>query len=255
MKPDHRLPDIATADQLSPAPDVGSDAAPACALQADNDTVALYLFETIKGGHTIENVAGKGKEATLRGPMTLVKGSAGCGMAAQFNGQSYLEIDHEKAFKLAEGAIELWVRFDQNKAVGLVSKDASGTNQAGHLTIYRACDGTIVLRQQTKTKTIHRCSKPVANGAWIQVAINFGGAGDLELYVDGARAQEKKQVSCGSQINCTQTKLSTGIASNTNPWVIAALAINSADGNATPVSGELVGAIDSLRISKKRRAF
>lgn len=257
--PDQRAPDLVTPDQALPdttTPDLGGDAPPPCAIQADKDTVALYSFESVGAGSTIDNIAGNGKDATLQsGQMTLINGPQGCGKAAQFTGQSYLEIGHEKAFELKEGAVELWVRFDAGGVAGLVSKDASGQNQSGHLTIYRECNGAIVLRQQTTSQSVRHCSKPVPDGAWIHVAVNFGGAGGMELYVDGVRAQESGKLTCGGEITCGTATLSTGIAPNKNPWVVAASATGSDDGKATPVSSELVGAIDSLRISKKRRSF
>jgi hypothetical protein len=252
---DQRTPDLLAPDS-APLVDSGPDTTPSCSASTDKETVALYTFEATKPGSKIENVAGKGRDATIQaGSLTPISnGPMGCGKAGQFAGQTYLEVDHEKAFELTEGAVDLWVRFDQSGSAGLVSKDATGQQVSGHLTIFRACNDAIAVRQQTKTESIVHCSKPVPNSSWMHVAINFG-AGGLELYLDGARVQEVGQLTCGGKITCSTTALAAGIAPNKNPWVIGASAIGSGDDVATPVSAQLVGAIDSLRISKTRRTF
>jgi hypothetical protein len=256
--PDGPLVDLGV-DQQQPdqAPTPDGPTQQYCATKVDPNTLSLLTFEVEDAGGFFTDSSSNAFNAWLRGGAKQgASGKAGCNMAAVFDGSanSYLEIDHAAAFSLSSGSIDLWVRFDTAGRMGVLSKDANGTNQNGHITVFRACDGSIVLRKQEPGNTSHvQCSAPVKTGSWVYVGVNFG-PGGLELYVDGQRAQRTDKLPCGSAYQCGATTTS-GIDGNTNPWVVGATAMTSADGAATPIDNPLQGAIDSLRISKVRRTF
>lgn len=244
---------------VPPTPDQGRPDGPLltfCTSKIDADTLTLLTFESITSG-AFDDISGRGHTGVMHGSAQQgASGKPGCLKAAVFDGQadSYLEIANHPDYALAAGSVDLWVRFDQGGMAGIVSKDASGTNEDGHLTIFRGCDGSIVVRQQLGgDQHFIRCSSPVSNGDWHSVGVNFG-SGGLELWVDGKQGTRTGALPCGETYVCGSST-ETGIGNNSNPWVVGAHAMNSDDGAATPVRDPLAGAIDSLRISKVRRAF
>lgn len=230
-------------------------APPLCSPAVDKDTLVLLTFET-SSGSTYPSATGGKRHATVQGgSVTPVLNTLGCGKALRMTAANlaYLEIRHEGAFDLAAGSVDLWVLFDKPGGVGLVSKDASGTNQDGHLTLYRLCDGGIAVRQQHGGQSYHRCTAPVSDKKWMHIAVNFG-SGGLKLFVDSQEGTRSGGVACDSSVTCGGT-VAESIAANKNPWVIGASSVGSADGVAEPVSAHLEGLIDSVRISKAPRTF
>lgn len=246
VPPRDLAPDVLPADLLLP---------PSCSTSVDMSTLVLLTFESSTGG-VYPNMAGQKHEATLQGgAVTPIPGGIGCGTALQMvaANKAYLEISHDKDFDLSEGSLDLWVRFDMPGTAGLISKDAAGTNQDGHLTLYRLCDGGIAVRQQQAGQSYYRCTDPVPDSKWMHIGVNFG-SGGLELFVDGQAGLRASGVACDSSVTCGGT-LAKSIAPNKNPWVIGASSVGSDDGDAEPVSSHLQGVIDSVRISKKPRVF
>ena len=231
---------------------------PDCAYLADGDTVALYTFSG--SGTTVAEVTGSHPGAIVGSGPTRVSGKTGCDKAMSFTATSpisYVEVPDSSAWDIKQGSVDLWVRFDQASGTdeGLISRDASGTNEPGHFSILRRCNGAIVARLQSTTGEAQVCSKPLAKDTWYHVGVNFGGSGGLKLYINGTPANQTADIICGtSTIACGQS-ITTGIDGNSNPWVIGASSWNSGDGVATPATLPLRGDLDSVRISKTRRSF
>ena len=229
-----------------------------CDVAADIHTLLLYRFGGTSSQIKDEAGAHHGKlvgNATTRG-----KSIVGCHPALQFKATStpsYLEVPNGADWQLKSGSIDFWVRFDkgtETAAQGIVSRDAKGTDKPGHLSLFRTCEGVLLLRLQRPEGMTFQCSAPTQLGKWYRVGINFG-AGGLQLYVDGKRATRTTKLVCGTNEHACGGSSSGGIAGNENPWVVGASAGTSAEGLATPVTNQLVGAIDNLRISKQRRKY
>ena len=250
-------PDSQRPDTQPPKPDIGPDGPQLtfCAHQPDATTLALFPFEVRQGGGQFLDVTTAGYQATSHGTVQHGgSGKPGCTKAALFDGQGgYLQIPHDSSFSLIRGSVDLWVRFDNSATAGIVSKDALGTNETGHITVQRICDGSIAVRkQETNNQSFVQCSAPIPNGTWVHVGVNFG-TGGLELWVDGVKSSRKGTVSCNGWVCGSSTE--SGIAGNTNPWVLGGDSMRSGDGKATPVEHPLRGAIDSFRVSSARRNF
>lgn len=207
-----------------------------CTSKIDADTLALLTFESTSMPGGFDDISGRGHTGKIHGSAQQgASGKPGCLKAAVFDGQadSYVEIADHTDFKLASGSVDLWVRFDKAGTAGIVSKDASGTNEDGHLTLFRACDDSIVVRQQLGgDQHFVQCSAPVSSGDWHSVGVNFG-PGGLELWIDGQQSTRSGALPCGESYVCGSST-ETGISKNSNPWVLGAHAMNSTDGAATP---------------------
>jgi hypothetical protein len=106
-----------------------------------------------------------------------------------------------------------------------------------------------------------QCQASAPVGQWFHVGVNFGKTTGLQLFVDHKQASGTHNITfggpgyvCSQSRTCGSSSLA-GIAGNTNPWVIGASAMQSGEGNGTPATNPLAGAIDEVRISKKPRAF
>lgn len=251
-----RKTDLATADARTDAP----PPPPLCAPLVDSATLALYRFEG--SGAAAADDTGQHPAALVGSGVSRVAtgGMPGCGKALAFtptSPPSYLRIDDAPAWDLASGSFDLWVRFagDAADIEGVLSRDASGTSQAGHVSLYRVCTGALVLRLQEIGADHFLCTSPVAGGAWHHVGVNFGPAG-VELLVDGAPATHAQPISCsGIQEIACGSGANVGIAGNDNPWVLGGLSWTSADGAAEPVTHAMAGHVDALRISNAPRSF
>lgn len=246
--PDAGDPDTGEVDTGAP------DAGMACVETADGDTVALYRFE---GDLTDETGMFDG---SVSGTATFSPTFAACGGALGFdanpNPQGWGVVDDDAAFDLATGSIDFWLQhaaLPAQRAYGVLSRDSS-LDLPGHLTIYVACDGTIV----AKLGTVYRCSnQAVAPGVPAYVAVSFGPP-SFELFVDGVASTRTDSVGligigCGTPVPCGGASTS-GIDGTDNPWIIGASADASTEGMGNNLALPFrEGRIDSLRISSIRR--
>jgi Concanavalin A-like lectin/glucanases superfamily len=236
----------------------GSGCKPPCVDKGDADTVALYTFEG--SGTTVTDSTGKHHGKLVGSGAARVSGKSYCGDAMGFPGstpEAYVEIPDSTDFDLSKGAVDFWVRFDATASgsEGVFSRDASGTTNAGHITMFRLCNGSLLLRLQSTTNSYHQCSDPITAKSWHHVGVNFGGTGGLTFYVDGTLAGRTASITCGTTVNTCGAAATVGINGNDNPWVLGAAAWNSTEGAATPVNTPLKGQIDSFRLSKANRSF
>jgi hypothetical protein len=250
--------DLPPADDASP-PDLTPDASAPCVSQADPSTVALYTFEG--SGAAVSDLTGQHPGTLVGSAWSRGPGPAGCGEALVFPSSSvaadYVSIPDASAWDLTLGSVDFWVRIDSaaSSVRGIVSRDANGHVKPGHLSFLQLCDGGIAVRlQHTANDRDVQCSAPLSLGVWHHVGANFG-AGGLTLQVDGVLATRTDTInSCGLKLQCG-TSTSLGIDGNDNPWVLGVSSQKSAEGSATPTTNPFHGAIDSFRISSKRRSF
>jgi hypothetical protein len=264
--PDRSLPDHPSMDQPGldlPGPDIdllGCDA------PLDPSVVARWSFDTLNGTQVPEET-GNHPGTVTGGTAQLVAGAPGCGQGlsipAGLDGQPYVVVPYAPEWQLPQGSVDFWVRFDTlDKTQGIIGRDSLGEQTSGHLTLFRACDGALVVRLQRGVSEGIRCSQPVPDGVWLHVGVNFGGAAGLQLFVDGTPATRTGTViyskhgvtTCAHEMTCG-TNVSGGIDGNSNPWVIGAISFASTEGTTDQISHHLGGTIDALRISATPRSF
>lgn len=155
-------------------------------------------------------------------------------LAVKFNGSdSYVAIEHNPAFNLSEGTIQLWVNDTGTiRDVGLFSKDSTGFDAGGHLTIYLDDDDSKVhvRLQSTDTSYYVLSSSAIELGNWYMISFTFGPSG-MKLYINDQQVD-----------NETYTG---GLSDNSEPIVLGA---NSWD---TPLSGFYSGLMDEVVLYDK----
>jgi hypothetical protein len=210
------------------------------------DTVALYTFE-----------AGPGLDATgqhhgqLRGGLTTVPSPCGVGLFLQDG--AYVLVPHAPGFDLATGSIELLAMVPTLPPAGrqaLLARDAKNQSRDGHLSLGLLPDGGLLLRMQTMSITVTRCTEPVPAGAWFHVGASFGGdAGQgLRLWLDHVETTRTSAFDV-STIDCTIAH-PFGIDGNDNALVIGGTNAEADEGDPDPaIEAPFTGAIDHVRIS------
>ncbi|NET35036.1 MAG: hypothetical protein F6K19_23910 [Cyanothece sp. SIO1E1] len=118
--------------------------------------------------------------------------SSGTGVAlldsagATFNGTSdAMVVDHQAAFEAESGSFSF--RFKPTDTKGfqaLLSKDSSGYDDGGHLTVLMEGD-SLRLRAQTEDKSFNIRGGKVSAGDWHELEVSWGPEG-LQLSLDGA---------------------------------------------------------------------
>ncbi len=226
-----------------------------CGGSVDSATLALYTMESASAAvDLIGNHHG-----TLVGNPSFVAGPPNCGEALQFadSADSFIQVADSPAWDLATGSIDLGVRpISPNASYAIISRDANGASQSGHITLYQHTDGFYLLRlQQTGAADVYLCSaQNVVPGEWTHIGINLGAAA-TEMWVDGVLADRNATFVLYGVDSCPGAT-AMGIAGNNNPWVFGGAIVRSLEGGATPVTDHFVGgAIDQLRISSTRRDF
>ena len=239
-----------------------------CPSQADSETEALYLFG---GSGTVLDDQTGFANGQLEGRVTRVAGPPCGGGALSFPKQSAApcksclfgiseQCPAEDAYaklpdgvgRRASGAVDFWFRLnpDAPPEVGLLSRDANGEQQGGHLTI-GVYNGIVYARMQSTTASFLRCSTPVTSGSWHHLGVNWGNK--LELFVDATPQMEPGQV--GTDACDTSGVFSQGTDTNSEPWVVGASAEISCVGTTKPQVLWLEGQIANLRFSKRPRDF
>lgn len=200
--------------------------------------VARYLFDD-----DLVDTAGEHDAAAVGTELTYLEGRNGAqdhALRIPTTLSSYVRIPDAPAFDIPSGSIELWFQYDGTAPVGelgLVSRDANGTNTNGHVNLRLLPDRRVVLRiQRTSTPTIeaYRCTAAaLAANAWHRVVVTFGAT--LTMEVDGVVASGISWTDGdGDELPCTAA-WNTGIDGNDNPWVVGALTVVSNEGTGLPV--------------------
>lgn len=270
LRPDLPGPDAGPVE-LGPNDGAGEDAGdlppePPCAVRARDDDVLLYSFDEVPAFTTTVADARERHPGVARPEGAIIDRAPSredCGLAIRFTDGSYLEVASSEEFNLSSGSLDFWVSaspaVDRQGMEGLVSRDASGTANPGHIGIYRNCEGYLMVRmQRTGAPDVYRCSdRPLPAGQWFHVGLNFG-APEVELYVDGTLSTNTSTTTvrwnCSTPVPCGAPS-TYGIDGNENPLVLGTSTHNSAEGLATPVSAPFRGLIDSFRLSRSRRSF
>ena len=241
----------------------------------DDSTVALYLFDE-KSGAEVHSVAPTGapdghctwpivtRTVGPCGGALHIPASASIGQTPTETG--YIVIPSHPLWRLDQGAVELWVRFEALtgsgvQVQGILSRDAKSELDPGHLFLARVrrADGANVLALRLQdgdaaTTDQSLCTvQPISEKIWHRIGIDFGGGRAPEIFVDGElQASDTTSGTIAGLVICGTTA-AVGIAGNDEPWVLGALDVSSDRGSPTPVSAGLGGTIAGLRISSTRR--
>ena len=164
--------------------------------------------------------------------------------AVRFDGATdYVEIAHSDDYLLDNGTIQLWFKADD--ATGgdlqhLFSKDSSGNDTGGHLSMYLTTAGRLEVRLQSASGSFYvTSSSTVSSGDWHHAAVSFGANG-LQLYLDGNL--EDTDAYAGG------LGTTSGGSGNFEPIAIGAGTQSSGDLTVSPLNQWFAGLIDEVAI-------
>lgn len=250
-----------TTPDAGPVRDAGAPPS-MCATAATSETVVLYTYESLP---VLTDIGGMANSEwfplTADATLGSTEGPSTCGDAIGFDGDGAV-ITRADTLQLEQGAIDFWVRFSgpPNGAQGILSRDATGQDEPGHISVFRSCDDHIIVRIQDNLLSTYRCSnEPVPELTWTHVGINFG-APDLELFVDGEKQERLAESNLWGEgcidgpISC-RGEVAVGIDGNAEPLVIGASSYQAEPGSGTPLALPFVGAMDSVHIRAARQDF
>jgi hypothetical protein len=155
--------------------------------------------------------------------------------AVQLDGSNeYVEIPNSSDFDLTQGTLQL--RFNATDTVGeqgLISRDATGQAEPGHLTVYLNGDDLVVRLQSASQSHYITASNVVTAGDWHQMSFSFGDDG-MNLYLDGTLVGTNDY--------------SGGIDGNNEPWAIGASAQTTSAGSNSGLTDYFGGEIAEVAL-------
>lgn len=182
----------------------------------------------------------------VRGDPQLEFGGVTAGTyAAEFDGSGdYIEIPHDDAFLLDEGSVVFWFRTGATPArAELLSKDSSGNDTGGQLTIWVNSSSRVYVRFQSVSADYYCLSSSITQGQWHHFAFVFG-TGGMELYIDGVLEDTD---SYAGGMGTT-----SGGTGNYEPMVLGANTWGSGNLVATPLEQYFTGTIDQVALYSGR---
>lgn len=225
--------------------------APICATGITRDSLMLYDFETLP-----ELVDGTGRTNAEWMPLaadiapSATEGPEGCGDAIAFEGDGAV-IVHLEGQPVA--SVDLWVRFDQGPDgyQGIVSRDVSGQTEPGHFSLFRTCEGRLVVRVQDTEREVYHCSEDALPiGDWHHVGLRL--ANEIQLAIDG-KIQTPQGTAALFSEGCAPDEVTCGGQLTLDPATAADVAIvtgaasHMADATThAPLTAPFYGAVDGL---------
>lgn len=205
--------------------------------------VARYTFDEAPGSTVAQDsdtTDGAAQNGTFQNGATTDGNGSGV-----FDGEDdYVEIPHDPAFDLDSGSIAITFTQDTastgnnpwggNAAQTLFSKDSTGLDDGGHLTIYIKSDGSVGVRHQDTDSSHNFEGGNVTLGQPTSVIYSWGPDGS-QLIVDGV------VVDSGAE--------PLTLAGNSEPITIGATQAQSGDGQANNLQGFFDGQIEEVAIS------
>ena len=158
-----------------------------------------------------------------------------------FNGSSdYVEFLHHKDYDIQDVTVEFWFKADDiYNTQHLFSKDSSGYDTGGHLTIGLVYDDIYVRSQNTYTSKEIQFDPNITPGVWYHLAVVLG-TGGIKVFLNG--------VLKSSDASWTQ-----GLNGNREPFILGAGLTSNYDSYVYYHTYHFNGKIDELRISSTRR--
>jgi hypothetical protein len=197
-------------------------------------------------GSTAADVSGHDHDGTLRNAPEW----SSDGPYLHFDGaQRYVEVPNSLAFLIDQGTVVLWFRADElTLAHGLWSKDSSGLDSGGHLTLQTTAEGASPARVRVRLQHAdvnvgneggnYLYSTAIESNRWYHLALSFGPEG-MRLYLDAALVDANAYTGGLGQ--------TSGGLGNEEPIVIGASTATSGDFSATPISIPHMGDIADVR--------
>lgn len=162
--------------------------------------------------------------------------------------QSYIDLPEPTSGSLSEGSISLFFNtsdIDHSNnpsagSMGLLSRDANGTESGGHLTIWITDSGGISVRQQSASSSYRANTNSyiVQENRWHHLVYTWGGNG-MRIYLDGV-------------LRNSPTAYTGGFSTNGVPITIGANAWTYSSSNSASRKNQLkdffIGAVDEVRI-------
>lgn len=202
--------------------------------------VAHWRFDDAQGSNATDS-SGNGHTGVLNGSPTWEGDKY-----LSFDGiDDYVEVPHTSSLLLDEGTVALWFfTGDAQRAQGILSKDSSGYDTGGHLTIsldYDEVEKTnqLTVRLQDLNRDYYLTKNDIAQNTWYHVVVLFGSVG-LKLHVD--KTLEEATTYTGG------LGMSVGDEGNLEPIVIGSNSQVSENQSATPVTEPFVGTIHDVRL-------
>lgn len=166
--------------------------------------------------------------------------------AGEFTGNgSHINIPNQAAFEAARGAISFWFNtpdLSYSEAVGrggqgLFSRDSSGFDGGGHLTIWVQANGSLFVRHQSSSASSEMTSAQlVSENTWHHVVYSWGSNG-MRLYLDGNEV-------------ASDSGFTVGINGNQEPIILGANAWTTGDNVSSTANLKdfFKGQIDDIRL-------
>ena len=158
-------------------------------IEAVNSLSPVATWRLGESAGTTAHEEGGGVPGTYHGTALGLEGAivGDPDTAVGFPKHSYVEIPHSSDFLLGNGTVALWFKDTGSiRTAGLFSKDSSGFDTGGHLTISTSTKGVRV-RLQSTGKSYHVQSGRTGLDRWHMVGFTFGDEG-MKLYLDGELA-------------------------------------------------------------------
>jgi hypothetical protein len=184
-----------------------------------------------------------GNDGTYRNGVLLnqIAACTNTGTGVHFDGlDDFVEVPHSADYLIDEGTVTLWANID---AIGteqmFFSKDSTGLDTGGHLTLSVQPGGDVQVRLQSATTSTFVNSAAVSSGTWFHVAFSWGSAG-MALYLDGAAPVTDPYI---GGLGAT-----SGDTGNFEPIAFGASTVQSDDFLVTPTENHFAGYLDDVRI-------
>jgi parallel beta-helix repeat protein len=202
-----------------------------------------WLLDETSGTAANDSIAGN--HGTYLNGVLLSRGAVGsCSTGSvQFDGvNDHVVIPHRSSYLLDNGTVAFWVKVDSlpGGSRGLFSKDSTGYDTGGHLTLWLNNNGTIRVRQQSTNATYeYNSTATIQVGQWNHIAYTWG-AGGMRLYVnDGTPATNAYTGGLGSN---------SGGIGNEQPIVLGANSWSADDLVANNLTDWFAGYMSDVRL-------
>lgn len=243
---------------------------------APGGTIYYYSFDQTPSAGSYPEVLQGGPAAEIvreQDGIASVSAPSGCGRAVAFAHDGAWQPGHLRIpgdlFLFPQGSISVRAKFHRDLSApntwglgeGILCRSADyNIRQPGHICLYRATDGRLVVIVEDTTYLVStRCSEAsIAVDRWVNIGINFG-TGGLELFVDGLKQEGTGTVSIDDdgygKLDCSARQIEDlGIEGNSFFWVIGGTAETWTPSNNT-IGEPLNGVVDELSIADFRRPF
>jgi hypothetical protein len=193
-------------------------------------------------------------------PDGALSGDTDPSMAFSGNNDGFVYIPHSSAYEIDEGSISLWFKTTSvGNRDGLFSKDATGTGEGGHLSIYFDNQDQIEIRLQeirnnpgdsSDSHYLNTSGLTLDDGQWHNMVFTFGASG-MQLYVDGVLQDSDSSYTGGLRGDVANAgDPEDGSQANQEPITLGALRRTSASGDPLDVDNNTFfqGSIDEFAI-------